>query len=454
MTSNAMPRAAMRALGAALALTAGLGGAGCIGEDGLLSVKVVTAPESTLMSSVVKIRMILTQPRKVVEAQRQADGGFSLSLEVSADSSSNSQLLVEGYDENERLIAYGSSPPFAVNPTNASLAIYLAPPLSIGEAPVKLPVERNELGAATLTYGAIFIGGRDNNNAVRGEVEIYNAYNHTLVSGMPLPMPRAAAAVGTLIDGRAFIVGGESGSGAVAGGWQFDTNAAPSGSYSELVSTAAARVGARAVAITTGRFFLTGSPPADLDALTGTVTPLPSAPTLPSEMVSVAKENEVVAIGVGATVVRFRNATFEQLSIPSALRTDHSVVAMADGNVAVIGGRQGGEDTGDVVKIDPLTGMGTVLPDLLITPRHAAAVARAGNYIVVAGGIGGATQILSDAELLDATTLEHLGTIPLVGPRAHASALPLPNGQVLIVGGVLGNGRVADRIELFTGEPE
>lgn len=454
MTSNAMPRAAMRALGAALALAAGLGG-GCIGEDGLLSVKVVTAPESTLMGSVVKIRMTLTQPRKVVEAERQADGGFSLSLEVPAENSGSSQLLVEGYDENERLIAYGSSPQFAVNPTNASLAIYLAPPLSIGEAPVKLPVGRYEVGVATLTYGAIFVGGRDNNNTIRGEVEIYNAYNHTLVSGMPLPMPRSAAAVGTVVDGRAFIVGGRTGDGAAApGGWQFNTNVAPSGSYSELVSTAAGRVGARAVAITAGRFFLTGSPPADLDALIGTVTPLPSAPTLPSEMVSVAKENEVVAIGVGETVVRFRNATFDQLSIPSALRTDHSVVAMADGNVAVIGGKQGDDDTGDVVKIDPLTGMGTVLPDLLHTPRRAAAVARAGKYIVVAGGIGAATQTLGDAELLDATTLEHLGTIPLVAPRSHAEALPLPNGQVLIVGGLLSNGRPTDRIELFTGEPE
>lgn len=454
MTSNAMPRA-MRALGAALVLAAGLGGAGCIGEDGLLSVTVVTAPESTLMSSVVKLRMTLTQPRKVVEAQRQADGGFDLSLEVAADSSAASRLLVEGYDENERLIAYGSSPPFAVNPSNASLAIYLAPPLSMGEAPKRLPRGRYELGVATLPYGAIFVGGRDNDNTVRGEVEIYNAYNHSLVSGMPLPTPRASAAVGTVVDGRAFIVGGRTGDGAAAtGGWQFNTNTAPSGSYVELVSTAAGRVGARAVAITPGRFFITGTPPADLDALVGTVTPLTSTPSLPSEMVSVAKGNEVIAIGVGATVVRFRNATFDQLSIPSALRTDHSVVAMADGNVAVIGGKQGDVLTGDVVSIDPLTGMGTVLPNLLHTPREDAAVARAGNIIVVAGGVGGAGLVLGDAELLDATTLEHLGTIPLVAPRFGAEALPLPNGQVLLVGGLASNGRPTDQIELFTGEPE
>ena len=44
-------------------------------------------------------------------------------------------------------------------------------------------------------------------------------------------------------------------------------------------------------------------------------------------------------------------------------------------------------------------------------------------------------------------------TLPLVVPRTKASALPLPNGQILIVGGVDGSGAPIATIELFTPDP-
>jgi hypothetical protein len=414
----------------------------------------VTAPNSTLMDSVAKIRMTLTQPRKVVEAEREAGGGFDLSLEVTVDGG-NSALLLEGFDENERLIAYGSSPPFAVNPTDASLSIYLAPPLSMGEAPARLTLGRSEIGVATLPYGAVFVGGRDNGNTPRAELEIYNAYNHSLVRGLDLPAARAGAAVGTVVDGRTFIVGGKNADGTVAsGGWQFNTTVPPSGAYADILSTAAAREAQRMVPISTGRFLITGSAPAELDAVVNTVTPLDlGTPTLPAEMVTVVAGAEIIAIGAGAQVVRYRGGVFDQLSIPQALRNRHAVVATADGQVAVIGGALGTELTADVVKIDPVSGAGTVLPGVLSTPRTRAAVARAGSYIVVAGGVSGDGEVLGDAELLDATTLANVGIIPLVGPRLGSEAVSLPNGQVLLVGGIAGNGLPTPILELFTGEP-
>lgn len=454
-SSPARPRAARAPSASALALAALLllaASAGCLGETGTVSVSVLTAPESTLLEGVQRVRMTLVGPRKVVEARRSEAGTFSLSLEAEADGNPTA-LEVEGYDAADQLIAFGRTPPFSLGPIDAHVAVYLAPPMSMGLSPVRLATARFDLAATALNYGAVMVGGRDNANAVRGELEIYNAFDHTLARGLDLPQPRAAPAIGATIDGRVFILGGQGQDGApLATGWQFNSTVAPAGVYAEIASSAAARSGQRAVPITTTRFLLTGAP-ALLDAISVAATPIADAPTLPTQMVAVLSGNDILAIGVGANVVRYRGGAFDQLAIPAALRSGHAVVATADAQVAVIGGQLAGELTADVVKIDPQAGTGVVIADVLEIPRRRAAVARAGGFIVVAGGTSETDVVLDTVELLDATTLAHVATIPMTAPRAFAEAVTLPNDQVLIVGGIDNRGRPTDRLELFTGAP-
>lgn len=447
--ASLLPRSSLVALSGLVALL----GAGCFGETGTLSVSVLDAPDSTLLDDVQRIRMTLLTPRTVVEARRSPGGGFQLALEAAADGNP-STLQVEGFDAADELIAYGTTPPFSVGPIDAHVAVFLAPPISMAHAPVLLAVPRFELGVAPLTYGAVMAGGRDNTNGVRGELEIYNAFDHTLARGLDLPQPRAGAAVGATIDGRVFVVGGQGGDGAATSTtWLFNSTVAPAGAYLELTSSAPARTGERAVPISNTRFLLTGAA-AQIDAINAVVQPVAGAPALPTQMAAVLAGEEIIAIGAGAaTVVRFRGGAFDQLAVPAALRSGHAVVSTADAQIAVIGGQLGAELSADAVKIDPISGAGTVVPAVLEIPRRRAAVARAGAFIVVAGGTSASESILDTAEILDATTLKHLATIPLRAPRAFAEAVALPNDQVLLVGGLDNRGRPSDRLELFTGAP-
>ena len=110
-------------LGAALAATA------CLGDSGTIAVSVVTAPDSTLLDGVQKIRLTLSDPRTVVE-QVRGPSGFSLSLEATADNEIG-RISVEGFDSADRLVAYGISPPFNVGPIDAKIVVYVAPPQSM-----------------------------------------------------------------------------------------------------------------------------------------------------------------------------------------------------------------------------------------------------------------------------------------------------------------------------------
>jgi hypothetical protein len=436
----------------AVMMAASLCLAACFGNSGTVSVGLVTAPESTLLDRVERIRMTLSDPRTVVEALR-SDGRFTLSLEAPADGSPGT-ITVECFDASDQLIGYGASPPFAVGPIDARIAVYIAAPNSMAPAPVKLSVGRFEVGTARLSYGLVVIGGRGNDNAARSEVEIYNAYNHTLARGLDLPAPRAGPAVTSTLDGQAYIFGGfGADSSSQSNAWRFDTRVAPSGAFQDLFSSAAARGGARALPISATQFLVTGEP-ALIDAITLTVTPVVDAEFLPREAVTLVVSNQLVVIAAGASVVRYRSGTFDVLSVPSALRTGHAMVTTSDGQAAVIGGELGLELTRDAVKIDPISGAATIIPKALETARRRPAVARAGKRIVVAGGIAASGEILSTAEILDGATLAHLATIPMAGPRAAAVADVLPNNQVLLIGGIDGLGRPRDLLELFTPGPD
>jgi hypothetical protein len=424
---------------------------GCLGDTGTVSVALVTAPGSPLLSSVERIRLTLSEPRTVVEARRGAQG-FSLALEASADGDPGA-LAVECFDAADRLVGYGRSPAFALGPITARIVVYIAAPASMAEAPVKLAASRFEVASARLSYGAIIVGGRDNGNAVRPEIEIYNAFDHTLRRGLDLPQPRAGATVATTIDGQVYILGGLGPDNLPKGtSWRFDSNVAPAGSFVELTPDETGRAGQRAIAISISQFLLTGAP-AVLDAGSMMITPVAGLAALPRDATAVVVGDRVVVIAAGSIVARYRDGIFDQLAIPAAVRTGHAVVTTSDGQAAVIGGELQGELTRDAVKIDPISGAGTTISNVLETPRRRAAVTRAGNRILVAGGIEASGNISSTAEILDAETLAHLATISMLGPRAEAVAETLPNDQVLLIGGIDGRGRPTDVLELFTPGP-
>jgi hypothetical protein len=284
--------------------------------------------------------------------------------------------------------------------------------------------------------------------AASDALEIYNAFDHTVAAGLAMPAPLAGLALGVGAGTDVYLFGGRSATGAAtADALSFDTSVAPSGAYSDFgVKTGFERIDQIAVAIGNEGFLISGSPVAVFSGLDGSMVARTDVATLPAAGASVVGSDGVTAsIFAGpAGVVRFRGGVFDTLSAPAAARADASVVALPGGTVAVV---CGGADT---IRIDGATGAAETFASLPSASRTGCALAATTRYLVVAGGTLADGSIATTAEIYDAVTLALVATAPLVVPRSGAAALPLPNGQILLAGGLDATGAPTTTLELFT----
>jgi len=431
--------------------------AGCQGAIGTIDLQIVTAPGSTVMDDVQHVRLTLTNPAKVVEADR-VDGSFDLQLEVDAKGQ-NGQVFFEGLDAGGTLIASGRTAPLPIGAVDETGHIYVAPPVSLQEAPVTLPTALSERGASRLSYGVLYAGGRDADGAPSDEALIYNVYDHAIQAGDPLPAARAAPSVMTASYGRVIIFGGQDNAGdPSADGWAFDTNVAPAGAYTAMsTKPELARAGARAVPIDTDAFMVLGDPLVYIDAVANSAAAFDGVAPLDGAAVSVILGGRVYTLiagadaGVTGATLRIANQFRELANAPAELsRTGHDAALLPDGTILVVAGATGAGIQASGIRYDVAQDQFTVIPDMLETPRNDAAVAATDDYVVVAGGTDEAGDVVGTAEVFDATTLDRVAVLPMVVPRTAATAQRMANGQVIIAGGVDANGAPTDVIELFT----
>jgi hypothetical protein len=436
--------------------------AACSGADGTISIDLVTAPGSTVLDGVTHARMVLTSPFRVVEADRNADGGFDLALDVVAEGPSG-DILFEGLDGGGQVVAYGRTPPLPIAAIDAHVKIYVAAPRTLAEAPVALDVPRSEIGTGLLDYGVLLAGGRDASGEPTRDLQIYNAYDHSLQTGLDLPEARAGVTVGTGVIGYAYLFGGEDADGDARGTvWSFDTTIAPDGRWSEGTEVPElARTGASIAPLGSEAFLVTGAPPVLLEGIFLRATAISEPAVLDGGAASVQASDgtiftAVIGEGAGATgIVRLFGQDFsEETDAPaSAFRHGHAVVSTPDRKILAIGGADASGVLTSVIKGDPLLQAYPEVPDVLATGRTDAAAASTSSVLLVAGGRDAAGEIVPDAELFDPVTLESIGIIPMLVPRTGATARPLPNQQILIIGGVDAAGAPIDTIELFTPDP-
>lgn len=139
---------------------------------------------------------------------------------------------------------------------------------------------------------------------------------------------------------------------------------------------------------------------------------------------------------------------------------DHTATLLPDGRVLAAGGVDGVFDTDTAELFDPATGIWTTTGDLQGAQRsHTATLLADGKVLVVAGffdvlGYGGSP--LDTAELYNPATGAWTMTGSLTKAREGHTATLLPNGKVLVVGGVdfvtiYGEGYMAS-VELY--DPE
>jgi Kelch motif protein len=418
---------------AALALCA------CSGTTGTVEVTLVTAPGSHVLDPVQTLRLTITTPRQVAVTQRTASG-FDLALELDA-TGANGALIVEGLDATGTLVACGQSPAFPVAAINARIVVYIAAPRSVALAPVGLGAARSEVSGTSLGYGVVLAGGRGTDGAPTSDIGVYNSYDHTFTPGVAMPAARAGVAMAAASTGAVYLFGGSGPDGSPTGTlWRFDTTVAPSGAFTAITEhPELARTAQLMVLVPSVDYVITGTPALSFDGAT-----LAARADLASLPAAGAGATTPSAVFVGDQLLRDHKGAIDVL--PGDGRARAAAATLPNNRIVVLGG--GEPLSHDALSIDAENGTVTVVPGVLQTGRASPAIAVTSRYVVVAGGTDAAGAPIPTAELLDATTLASIATLPIAA-RSGSFAVALPTDQVLIAGGTPAS---AD-VELFTPEP-
>jgi len=128
-----------------------------------------------------------------------------------------------------------------------------------------------------------------------------------------------------------------------------------------------------------------------------------------------------------------------------------SVTLLPDGRSLKIGGLESNDMASIAVIEDPQTGTFTAIPNPLHQARawHTATMLPDGTILVV-GGIGADGQVVDTTEIFHPETqsFELLSSSGLT-PRVYHTATLLTQGQVLLAGGLSGSGKVLSKAELW-----
>ncbi len=426
----------------------------CGGQEGTIAITVVGAPDSELLPRIESLRATLSNPLTVFEGQRDANGVLNIEIDLKADGRSG-DLVVEGFDADDELIAIGRVGPLPLAAIDAEVNVYLGPPLGLAEAPVRLDPPRSDMGSTAASFGVLFAGGVGV-DGVLADVDVYSTYLHTLQSGADMPEPLSEVSVARGSAGFIYMLGGRDSEGtASARSFAFDTTRAPAGSYRDMVMAPEhARAGKSMTIVGQDLYLVAGDPGLLLDGFQGTARPLQNGDALDGVAVTVVAGNNLQVIFAGADVesgaALFELNQIRRVSAPAELlRRRHRGLQLPTNEALFVGGSLDDVATTTAVVYKPSSTSFQVV-ELLATPRLDPAIAITDRYLVVAGGESDTGEPIGDVEVFDASTLEPVTVLPLQVPRRGASAQALSNGQVLVAGGIDESGAPVDVLELFT----
>jgi RHS repeat-associated protein len=139
-----------------------------------------------------------------------------------------------------------------------------------------------------------------------------------------------------------------------------------------------------------------------------------------------------------------------QIETPT-LNTGQTATLLSDGRWLLLGGESEGSALSKAAIKDARTGETSELPNGLQQARawHSAVTLPDGTVLIY-GGVSGRGQVLDSAELFNPETMS-FEALPALGltARAFHTATLLMNGQVLIAGGRCGNGKSSGKVELW-----
>ncbi|MEN9825226.1 MAG: hypothetical protein RI953_971 [Pseudomonadota bacterium] len=141
-------------------------------------------------------------------------------------------------------------------------------------------------------------------------------------------------------------------------------------------------------------------------------------------------------------------------------RSGHSATLLPDGRVLVVGGQGTGDCVHDTIEIlNPTNGTFELLPQTLLIPRmnHTATLID-GKRLLIAGGETGSScesdvgenEFLASAEIIN---LQNMSSEPVLSqmnePRLYHTATPLKDGRILFAGGLKITAVTVQNLEIF-----
>ena len=275
--------------------------------------------------------------------------------------------------------------------------------------------------ATLLPGGEVMFAGGDNNAGAVASTEQYDPANGTWAATGPLAVARQYHTMTLLSDGTVMVAGG-------AGGFlnvfsSVELYAPAAGTWKTTNSMNSPRYFHTSTLLPNGKVLVAGG-----------YTVFGGAPTNSAELYDPA------------------NGTWMATGSMATNRIVHTTTLLANGKVLVAGGYNGSIQFSNVEIYDPAGGTWTATGPLnRARGGHTATLLPNGKVLVAGGAVGNYPNVtnLSSAELYDPVA----GTWTLTGAlhtaRGDDTATLLPNGKVLVAGGITGTTNILSSAELY-----
>ena len=182
-----------------------------------------------------------------------------------------------------------------------------------------------------------------------------------------------------------------------------------------------------------------------------------TATLLPNGKVLVAGGRNFSSILVSAELYDPASGTWTATGSLATARYLHTATLLPNGKVLVAGGSNNNSFNNNSVELasaelyDPASGTWTATGSLATARDSGTATLLPNGNVLVAGGVSGTNSSLANAEMYDPTSGTWMATGSLATGRSLHTATSLANGKVLVTGGYNGTGSLSSA-ELYVGQ--